>query len=193
MKRKLTPEEQELWRYVTRNDAPLHPPQTQSEDDISAAISNLAPPAREAFPKVKKWKSAMHTPLPAPQEASAPLTAGAYAGIDRSTAERFKKGDYPIDATLDLHGMTREKAHKALLNFLHRSFEKQARCLLVITGKGKPQAGRDAPHDAGVLRTLVPRWLAEPELKSRILAIEVARPKHGGSGAYYLLLRRKRA
>jgi DNA-nicking Smr family endonuclease len=133
----------------------------------------------------------MHASPAAPAVSGEPgLACGGYAGIDRATAERFRKGDYPIDATLDLHGMSREKAHMMLVTFLTRHFESGARCLLVITGKGKKTADSHSP--VGILRELLPRWLAEPGLKSMILALDVARPKHGGSGAYYLLLRRRR-
>jgi DNA-nicking Smr family endonuclease len=81
--------------------------------------------------------------------------------------------------------MTREVAYQALVEFLQRHYARQSRCLLIITGKGSAETG-------GVLRAALPRWLDEPGIKSLILALDVARPKHGGSGAYYVLLRRKR-
>ena len=186
MKRRLTPEEQELWRYVTRNDTPLAPAESP-EPEISAQRT-VQP---KTFPQVRPWKQGMHSQFSSPPSAGEPaLASGAYAGIDRATAERFRKGDYPIDATLDLHGMSREKAHIMLVGFLTRYYENGARCLLVITGKGRKNA--DSHTGKGILQELLPRWLAEPGLKSMILALEVARPKHGGAGAYYLLLRRKR-
>ena len=115
---------------------------------------------------------------------------GAYAGIDRNTAERFRKGESFIDGTIDLHGMSREKAHIALCRFLGAHYERGSRCLLVITGKGsKNQSGE---MQRGVLREMLPAWLDEPGLRGIVLAFDVAKPKHGGSGAYYVLLRRKR-
>jgi DNA-nicking Smr family endonuclease len=185
-KRPLTPEEKELWRYVTRNDIPLNPETETSEAEFD--VSRLAPPPAAKPPAIKKWKPGMHAVPPQIKTGDASFSCGQYAGIDRSTAERFRKGNYPIDAALDLHGMTRDRAFTALMAFLHTHARAGSRCLLVITGKG----GKPPTKEAGVLKALVPRWLAEPEPRGMLLAIDNAQPKHGGSGAYYLLLKRKR-
>ncbi len=108
------------------------------------------------------------------------LALGNYAGIDKRTADKFRKGKYAIDAALDLHGMSREQAHMALFGFVHGNYALGNRCLLLISGKG------------AVLRELVPHWLDEPGLRPFVLALEQAKQQHGGSGAYYILLRRKR-
>jgi DNA-nicking Smr family endonuclease len=113
--------------------------------------------------------------LPAPP---APKRTG--RGLDRRTAERLRRGELPIEARLDLHGMTQEEAHTALARFLGRAHAAGQRCLLVITGKG------------AVLREAVPRWLGEGETRDRILASSAAQPRHGGGGALYILLRRLR-
>ena len=90
-----------------------------------------------------------------------------------------------IDASLDLHGLTQEVAHAALIRFVNGSAQLGRRCLLVVTGKGNREG-------AGILRTQVPRWLNEPALRSLILAFAYAQPKHGGEGALYVLLKRQR-
>ena len=105
-----------------------------------------------------------------------------FAGIDRATAERLKRGRYPVAARLDLHGMTQAEAHTALAGFVARSRAAGRRCLLVITGHGR--------MSGGILKAAVPRWLGEPELRRHVLAIAPARPDSGGSGALYVLLRR---
>lgn len=169
-----TEEEMQLWQVVTRHDAKL--PQSGIAD-IPSPVSN----PRRFIPLVSH-----HFAPPMPSFTSnTQLTLGAYAGIDRNTADRFRKGDYPIDATLDLHGMTREKAHHALTQFIKSHHDHASRCLLVITGKGKSGA-------IGVLRETLPHWLEEPGIRAMILAYDSAKPKHGGSGAYYILLRRRR-
>ncbi len=108
-----------------------------------------------------------------------------FAGIDRASAERLKRGLHRIEARLDLHGMTQAEAHGALSVFVAASRAAGRRCVLVITGRGLGQNG------PGVLKSSVPRWLEEPELRRHILAIASAQPHHGGSGATYLLLRRR--
>lgn len=109
-----------------------------------------------------------------------------YAGIDRANAERLKRGLHTIEARLDLHGMTQAEAHRELIGFVVASHEVGRRCVLVITGRG---LGPDGP---GVLKSAVPRWLEEAGLRRRILAVAAAQPRHGGAGALYLLLRRRR-
>lgn len=180
MKRRLTPEEEALWRYVTRNDAPLHPDAPPPELDQSM----LPPvPQKPNPPTVRKWKKGTGIVPPATPE-DRPVAIGSYAGIDRATAERFRKGKTPFDGELDLHGLTRDNAYAQLAQFMERHHRAGSRCLLIITGKG--------PKGDGVLKELLPRWLAEPVFKSMILALDRAQPKHGGSGAYYLLLKRRR-
>jgi len=98
-----------------------------------------------------------------------------FAGVDRATAERLKRGRRAIEARLDLHGMTQAEAHRALFGFVGGSRTAGRRCVLVITGHGR--------IGGGVLKSAVPRWLHEPELRRHVLAIAPARPQHGGTGA----------
>lgn len=115
-------------------------------------------------------------------------------GLDKRTAERLRRGQLAIEARLDLHGLTQDAAHRALVAFLGRAERDGIRCLLVITGKGIRRVdGHDFRGETiGILRHAVPRWLAEPALRPRILAVTAAQQKHGGAGAFYVLLRRKR-
>ena len=186
-RRNLTPEEEMLWGQVTRGDTPIRP---NTYTDITTP------------PKIRISRQEYYTPfaLPymtqsSPQEKPA-LAQGEYAGIDRNTADRFRKGKFILDATLDLHGMTREKAHRTLMGFIRSHYEQGSRCVLVITGKGQKQLADHPPageySGKGVLRELLPHWLDEPTLKPLILAFDQASQRHGGSGAFYILLRRKR-
>jgi DNA-nicking Smr family endonuclease len=113
------------------------------------------------------------------------LTLDRFAGIDRANAERLKRGKHPVEARLDLHGMTQDEAHRALAGFIRGALADGMRCVLVITGRGK--------IGGGVLRAAVPRWLDEPELRPHLLAIATAQPRDGGAGALYVMLRRTRA
>ena len=123
--------------------------------------------------------STRRNPLPA-EPALPPLDR--FAGIDRANAERLKRGRHPIEACLDLHGMTQAEAHAALSRFVAGSRAAGRRCVLVITGHGR--------ISGGVLKQSVPRWLNEPSMRRQLLAIAPAQPQHGGAGALYLLLRR---
>lgn len=177
-------EERDLWQKVTEGIRPLkgrERPQTATEPKEPKLPKE--PPGR---PPARK---------PASAEANSPqqgLPVGPAAplphrtGLNKRDAERLKRGKMQIDAYLDLHGMTLAQAHQRLRSFVIKSQAAGLRCLLVITGTGRTKEG------GGALRRELPHWLAEPGLAGRVLGLEQAQPHHGGAGAYYLLLRRKR-
>ena len=125
---------------------------------------------------------------------------GTAPGMDRRLQLRLKRGQLPIEARIDLHGLSREKAHVALNGFLARQEALGRRCVLVITGKGRPdwqKPGYDVPwgrdeREIGVIRRALPGWLGDYPNKQRILAFTPAQPQDGGKGAWYVLLRRRR-
>jgi DNA-nicking Smr family endonuclease len=92
----------------------------------------------------------------------------------------------PVEDSIDLHGLTQNEAARALGSFLARAQDAGCRCVLVITGKGTTK------DEGGVLRAMAPNWLNEPANRARVLAFDTAQPKHGGLGALYVLLKRKR-
>ena len=172
--RDLTPEEEALWQQTTGGDKQL-----------SKANKRTPPLPKTKVEKITVQKRVFN-PLPA--KPGAPQmevkSKGQYAGIDKNTAERFRKGKYPLDGTLDLHGMTSEKAYGALMRFLDAHYNRGSRCLLIITGKGK--------MGSGVLKSALPGWLSHDEVAPMILTFDAAQVKDGGSGAFYVLLRRNR-
>jgi DNA-nicking Smr family endonuclease len=125
-------------------------------------------------------------PPPAPPPKPPELAPSRTAGVDKRLAERLKRGQLPIEAMLDLHGLTQEEAHRQLDGFLAQSARAGRRCVLIITGKGLWRT------ESGILREMVPRWLNEAPNRARVLAIAHAQPRHGGEGALYVLLKRKR-
>ena len=125
--------------------------------------------------------------------------ATAPAGVDGNTQERLRKGQLDPDARIDLHGMTEDVAHDRLLAFLRNAQRGGARLALVITGKGAPVRDEHAPFDMdadrrarGVLKSLVPRWLGEPDFAALIADTRTAHRRHGGSGALYVYLRKRK-
>lgn len=104
--------------------------------------------------------------------------------IDRRTLVRLRRGRMPVDGVVDLHGHTQEEAHRLLESFLAGSQLAGRRCVLVVTGKGT--------RSEGVLRRSVPRWLNQAPNRDRVLAFAYASAGHGGEGALYVLLKRRR-
>jgi DNA-nicking Smr family endonuclease len=153
-----------------------------------AAKKAAAPSSASAGPAAQPAPKRLLPPLPVPALPPKPpeLEPGRFAGVDKRLAERLKRGQLPIEGMLDLHGLTQEEAHRQLDGFLALSATAGRRCVLVITGKG---AWRE---EAGILREMVPRWLNEAPNRGRVLAIATAQPRHGGSGALYVLLKRRR-
>jgi DNA-nicking Smr family endonuclease len=171
--RRPSPEERDLFRTAVREARPLRRPSAPASPKPASPIATpqKPSPARKA--------------AVAPAPASPPKLPPA-AGLDRRLGERLRRGQLPIEAVLDLHGMTQDEAHQALDRFVADAHEEGRRVLLVVTGKGLGRA------EGGVLRAAVPRWLEEGPCRPKVLAHAPARPKHGGAGALYLLLRRRR-
>ena len=123
--------------------------------------------------------------------------SGKPSGVDGNTAERLRKGELKPQASLDLHGMTENVAHRALATFLRGAAARGLRLVIVVTGKGAPESTAYEPFDLerqtsrrGVLRTMTPRWLREPDLAPFIAEIRTAHRSHGGDGALYVYLRK---
>ena len=102
---------------------------------------------------------------------------------------RVRRGQVPIDADIDLHGMRQHQAHAALTRFVLARAARGDRTLLVITGKGLKKTGYGALAERGVLRHMLPRWLNEADLKPYIAGWEVSARHHGGEGAFYVRLK----
>ncbi|HUJ04215.1 MAG TPA: Smr/MutS family protein [Rhizomicrobium sp.] len=119
------------------------------------------------------------------------------AGLDGNTQERLRKGILAPQASLDLHGLTEDAAHRALTRFLRDAAARKLRLVAIVTGKGKKSSAPDEPfvmnyERRGVLKEMTPRWLSEPELARFIADVRPAHRKHGGEGALYVYLRKPR-
>ncbi len=118
------------------------------------------------------------------------IEIGSVAGLNRRQADALRGGEIAIGAQLDLHGFSRKEAGGKVAAFLARSTRRGLRCVLVITGQGR----RDPLAKArGVLRGGLERWLNEPATRPLVLACVPAQRRHGGQGAFYVLLRRRRS
>jgi DNA-nicking Smr family endonuclease len=175
-KRELTTEDAHVWHYVARQAKPL-PGRTLPElpEEPPAPVPA---PVTPAIPVSKPPKKVEPRPIP-------PL-----APLDRRARRDVARGLQPLDGRIDLHGLRQAEAHRDLLEFLYAMHHRGAKLVLVITGKG---GGVDARgEERGVLRRLVPHWLADPALRTIVLGYEASAPGHGGEGALYVRLRRAR-
>ena len=176
--RPLKPEERDLWRHYARGVNPLrhdvleeHMAAPRTKSRIKAQPHSYAPPS---------------PPRPRPRDDQ--------TGLDTATARRLRRGQAKIEARLDLHGMRQAEAHDALIAFVLRAQDRGYRCALIITGKGTRGARHSNPYETpgpGVLRTRLRPWLAQAPLRGLVFGLEQAHPRHGGTGAFYVFIRKK--
>ena len=163
MTRKLSPEERKLWSRVARTVRAAPGKSIVHEDDegspVVGGVSAVAPVV-EAKTKAVRRPSAPD---------------------DLSGQRRVRRGQHEIDARLDLHGHTQDTAHRELVDFLLWQASVGARCVLVITGKGR--------LGVGILRSRLFDWIADPALRPFIAGYAEAHARHGGAGATYVFLR----
>ncbi len=110
---------------------------------------------------------------------------GARAGLDPRLIVRLRRGEFPVEAHLDLHGMTQPDSRQALSEFIQESVRKGQRTVLVVPGRGL-----GSPGGRPVLKHAAIHWLSHGMLSAYVLGFVTARPTDGGAGALYVLLRR---
>lgn len=170
MTRRLTPDERRLWSRVART-VRVTSGRVIEDDEPEVTAQALTPVA-----SVQEAQRAGQPLRPVIRPPSAPE--------DLSGQRRIRRGQNEIDARIDLHGHTQDTAHREVVDFILRQAALGARCVLIITGKGR--------LGTGVLRSRLFDWIADPDLRPFIAGYATAHPRHGGSGAVYLFLRSKR-
>ena len=114
--------------------------------------------------------------------------------IDKKVYSQLKKGRLRPSKTLDLHGLRYEDAKFDVLTFIRSAYKDNQRLVLIITGKGKytkKETTYVSNERSGVLRQAFPTWLEDDKISSLILNFTSAHFSHGGSGAFYVYLRKK--
>lgn len=204
----LDDEDHALWSHAARSVKPLagaksrhHPAQDAAKGAQDHGKTAAKPAGAKSETKPKSAANLQAQSHPAPRAASRPAAKAesALASVDRKRVRKIRTGQVEIEARIDLHGMRQDEAHAALSRFLHRCHSREQRWVLVITGKGRTSETDDyMPFDLsartqrGVLKRNVPRWLEEPELRPLIIGYTMASAAHGGEGALYVHLRKRR-
>ena len=176
--RGLTPEETEMWQRVTQSirKAGLERPATPDEPSEPPKTRNPTPRGQPL-------------PMAAPERGN----SASASQLDGKLDARLKRGRLEPERVLDLHGLTAARAEAILKLFVERCRAEDVRLVLVITGKGRDHSdARDViPPRKGILRDHLPVWVSA--MGSAVVKMAGAHPRHGGSGAFYLYLRRRRA
>ena len=192
--RHLSSEEKELWTKVADTTTALHPKAAKPVDP--AKVLNSKPRKKPTTLQTDFVIGQLAKSKPRPNSLAPSITDSLQTSpvqMDAKSFGKMKRGKLVPEGRIDLHGMTLDQAHPALVNFILGSHSAGKRLVLVITGKGKVKPG-DGPIPAriGVLKHQVPQWLQQQPVKPLVLQLAQASAKHGGSGAYYIYLRRQR-
>ena len=169
------------------------PDQAKPEDAalFRAAVGEVKPlpeqnrikpqkPPRKPLPRIPAPPPAIHDTLSDSGAENAP-DEFLRNGLSRMTLRKMRRGNWPVQDSLDLHGNSSDAARRLLQEFLHEAAQRGLRCVLVIHGKGM-----NSPDGEAVLRKLTRHWLAQ---RPDVLAYCDAPPRDGGSGASLVLLK----
>jgi DNA-nicking Smr family endonuclease len=157
--------------------------------DVRPLPGRAAPPSRPRPNPVARFARAeraqvLRESLDTPGDPAA-LESGEHMSFRRphvreDVLRRLKRGEFAVEAEVDLHGLGRHAAHEALRTFLADCVARRLHCVRVVHGKGL-RSGPGGP----VLKHVVNHWLRRFE---NVVAFASARPVDGGTGAVYVLL-----
>lgn len=182
----LSEEEQRLWDYAMQGVEPIK--RDKPKKDYKTSLNSSE---KRSLNKAKAPKVIIEEKFISKKKATKEHNLHDHADIDRSSFDKFRKGQMPIEATIDLHGLNQEQAYNHLKSFISNAVARGQRCVMVITGKGYKRNDQ-GQREEGVLKRSLPEWLEQPAFKQHVLKIQQAQRFHGGSGAYYILLKRRR-
>jgi DNA-nicking Smr family endonuclease len=184
-RRSLSEEERALWEEVAKQVKPLRKKPRTAKSPVAPLEAEM-PVLAKSVATSKPPPSASLKPAAKPE---LPPAVPPLAPLGRRERSQLSRGRKEIEARLDLHGMTQNRAHRALAGFLERAHRDGLSFVLVITGKGRSLG---AESERGVLRRQVPHWLSLPEFRALVIGFEEAHIGHGGEGALYVRIRRSR-
>ena len=204
-RRRLSDDERDLWQRVARSARRLLP----GSDPMQPDTRTGPVPDPQAPPPFSAAPPATPRPLPMPlppardmprihldlAESVGDRLARAPVRMDRNLHRAMTRGKLEPEARDALHGLTVAQAHSALTGFILSAAARGQRLVLVITGKGRragPDHAAPLPARSGVLKHEVPHWLRMPPLGPLVLELRESHQSHGGTGAYYVYLRKRR-
>jgi len=195
---------------VAARPVPPAPEIIKDDEDcvFLAAMKGVRPIGNDAGRFVPPPRTDMRPPRPAPDdelEAMAHLSdlvngqvemditfsdeyiEGCVKGFSLDLMRRLRTGRFPVQAYLDLHGLTKQEAELRVKDFLMGSYRIGRRCVLLIHGRGL-----NSTNNIPVLKERIPVWLARGSVRKIVLAFSTARPYDGGTGAVYVLIKKQR-
>ncbi|ABA58370.1 Smr/MutS family protein [Nitrosococcus oceani] len=178
-KKPVSTHDRELFREAVKDVLPLN------QDKIMPFQRYLAPiPQQRKRDEVRVLQDMMSDTFEAVELETGEELLYLRPGVQKRLLRQLRQGKFSIGAELDLHGMNVPMARQALAGFLKECEKNGIRCIRIIHGKG-----RGSYHKEPILKGKVNTWLQQ---KDEILAFCSARSTDGGTGAIYVLLKRRR-
>jgi DNA-nicking Smr family endonuclease len=198
--RRLTPDETAMWRRIAATVTPLE--RRRKAQAVAPKVEAPPPPAPSPEPTkidlaaalaaAKSKAAAAPRQTAVPPRRSAPRIAEDKVGLDASWERKIARGGLEPDFSLDLHGSTLDQAYSRLMHGLAQARAMGARVVLIVTGKPRPVEAADRGQVRGAIRAKIADWLAASDHASDIAAVRSAHRRHGGQGALYVVLKRRR-
>jgi DNA-nicking Smr family endonuclease len=181
MARRLGEQEKALWGRVIATVKPMHVAKPKAEAKPPAlAPKAVRPPAKAGALAAKAHPVAPK--LPPVQEHKTPNN------LDGHWDRRIHKGGVVPDVSVDLHGSALSGAYARLDGALEQAIAQRMKVILLVTGKARTH-DRASGEGRGAIASVVRDWLAASRHASNISAVRNAHPRHGGSGALYIILK----
>jgi len=176
--------DEDLWALAVEGAAPLEDrsPRIKPDPEPIATAHGPLDPELAAYDELR---ALVNGAAPFDIADSDEFIEGSARGLDHHVLRRLRRGDFAVQAHVDLHGLTREEARTELESFLARSRQGGKRCVLVVHGRGL-----HSKDQMPVLKDALKRWMRTARFSDHVLAFATARPHDGGLGAVYVLLRR---
>jgi DNA-nicking Smr family endonuclease len=176
--------EEELWTVAVHGAKPL----SDRSGRIKPAPQPLSVPTAQLDPDLEAYdelRALVTGEVPFDIADSDEFIEGHSRGLDPRVVRKLRKGEFAVQAHVDLHGLLKDEAKAALEAFLARSRQDGKRCVLVVHGRGL-----HSKDQVPVLKEALKRWMHTARFARHVLGFSSARPHDGGTGAMYLLLRR---
>lgn len=177
-RRYLSPDEESLWTALTRSVRALRPAVERPVPPQPAAPV----PARKGLP-VAPFRPAV------PVKPIAPAPA---AMLDSAWERRIRGGSLAPEMTIDLHGHSLAAAHARLNHALSAAIARDMRVILVVTGKPPKSSDGGGGSRRGAIRAEIGQWIGSSPYAASVASVRIAHKRHGGEGALYIILRRKK-
>ena len=179
--------EEELWSVAIDGARPL----SDRSGRIKPGPQPLSVPSVELDPDLEAYdelRALVTGEVPFDIADSDEFIEGHSRGLDPRVVRKLRKGEFAVQAHVDLHGLLKEEAKAALEAFLARSRQDGKRCVLVVHGRGL-----HSKDQVPVLKEALKRWMHTARFARHVLGFSSARPHDGGTGAMYVLLRKVNA